>query len=128
LPIHKFLSLLHTLSQGFEKYNRIFLCELATLACHGAADPKVLPSREAVVSVVVVSNRVAGAKAGEPAADGAALTLTAKAKLAIMEWCEFPRESRREASGEAPEDMASRPMKRKRSFTIMNIRSPRPRL
>jgi len=67
LPLHKFLSLLHTLSQGFlgqgfEKYNRILLCELETLACHGYADPRVLPSREAVVSVVVVSNRVAGAK------------------------------------------------------------------
>jgi hypothetical protein len=67
--------LLHTLSQGFEKYNQIFLCELASLACHGAADPKVWPSREAVVSVVVVSNRVAGAKAGEPISGGLAAAL-----------------------------------------------------
>jgi len=80
LPLHKFLSLLHTLSQGFlgqgfEKYNRILLCELETLACHGYADPRVLPSREAVVSVVVVSNRVAGAKAGEPISGGLAAAL-----------------------------------------------------
>lgn len=34
-----------------------------------------LPSLETVVSLVVVSNRVAGAKAGEPISEGLAATL-----------------------------------------------------